>query len=37
MGDKAGARASAMKTIEVASEAKNDDYVRMANDLIKKV
>lgn len=31
MGDKAGALASANKTIEVATEAKNDDYVRMAN------
>lgn len=37
MGDKAGAKASAQKTIEIAAEAKNDDYVRMANDLIKKV
>jgi tetratricopeptide (TPR) repeat protein len=36
MGDKAGAKASAQKTIEIATEAKNDDYVRMANDLIKK-
>lgn len=35
MGDKSGARTSANKTIEVASAAKNDDYVRMANDLIK--
>jgi tetratricopeptide (TPR) repeat protein len=37
MGDKAGARASANKTIEIATEAKNDDYVRMANDILKKV
>ena len=36
MGDKTGAKASAQKTIEIATEAKNDDYVRMANDLIKK-
>jgi tetratricopeptide (TPR) repeat protein len=36
MGDKAGAKASAQKTIEIATDAKNDDYVRMANDLIKK-
>jgi hypothetical protein len=35
MGDKAGAKASATKTVEVATEAKNDDYVRMANDLMK--
>ena len=37
MGDKTGAKASAQKTIEIATEAKNDDYVRMANDLLKKV
>jgi tetratricopeptide (TPR) repeat protein len=37
MGDKAGAKASANKTIEIATEAKNDDYVRMANDILKKV
>lgn len=32
-GDKAGAVASANKTIEFATEAKNDDYVRMAKEL----
>lgn len=37
MGDKAGAKESAQKTIEIATEAKNDDYVRMAKDLLKKV
>ncbi|NCI45996.1 DUF2911 domain-containing protein [Sediminibacterium soli] len=37
MGDKAGAKASAEKTIEVATEAKNDDYVRQANELLKKL
>lgn len=34
MGDKAGSKASAQKTIEIATEAKNDDYVRMAKDLL---
>ena len=34
-GDKAGAKTSAQKTIELATTAKNDDYVKMANDLIK--
>lgn len=33
-GDTAGAITSANKTIEVATEAKNDDYVRMAKELI---
>lgn len=33
-GDKQGAVASANKTIEVATEAKNDDYVRMAKELL---
>ncbi len=33
-GDKTGAVATANKTIEVATEAKNDDYVRMAKELI---
>jgi hypothetical protein len=37
MGDKAGAKASANKTIEVATEAKNDDYVKQANDLLKSM
>lgn len=34
LGDKATAKASAEKTRELATEAKNDDYVKMANDLI---
>ncbi|PZF71924.1 DUF2911 domain-containing protein [Taibaiella soli] len=34
MGDKKAAVASANKTIELAKEAKNDDYVRMAEKLI---
>lgn len=33
-GDNSGAIATANKTIEVATEAKNDDYVRMAKELI---
>ena len=34
MGDKTTAKASAEKTIELAKEAKNDNYVRMATELI---
>lgn len=37
MGDKVGAKASALNCIAVATEAKNDDYVKQANDLIKKL
>ena len=37
MGDKVAAKASAEKCITVATEAKNDDYVKQANDLIKKL
>ncbi len=37
LGDKAGAKASAEKVVSLATEAKNDDYVRMGNDLIKKL
>jgi hypothetical protein len=37
MGDKVAAKASAEKVIVLATEAKNDDYVRQANDLIKKL
>jgi tetratricopeptide (TPR) repeat protein len=33
-GDKAGAIATANKTIELATEGQNDDYVRMAKELI---
>jgi hypothetical protein len=35
LGDKASAKASAQKCVELATEAKNDDYVRMATDLMK--
>lgn len=35
MGNKAAAKESAKKCIEVATAAKNDDYVKQANDLIK--
>lgn len=35
LGDKTGAKASAEKTIELATTAKNDDYVRQANELLK--
>lgn len=34
-GDKAGAKVAADKTIATATEAKNDEYVKMAQDLIK--
>lgn len=37
LGDKVSAKASAEKCIELATEAKNDDYVKQANDLIKKL
>lgn len=37
MGDKVGAKASAEKCIAIATEAMNDDYVRQANELIKKL
>lgn len=33
LGDKAGATAMCDKTIELATAAKNDDYIKMANDL----
>ena len=35
MGDKVSATASAQKCVELATEAKNNDYIRMANELIK--
>lgn len=35
LGDKVAAKASAQKCVELATEAKNNDYVRMAGDLIK--
>jgi len=34
-GDKAGAKTYAQKTVDGATKAKNDDYVKMANDLMK--
>lgn len=34
-GDKAGAKASAEKTITLATDAKNEEYVKMAQDLLK--
>ncbi|MFT4153323.1 DUF2911 domain-containing protein [Parafilimonas sp.] len=37
LGDKTGAKASAEKTIELAAAAKNDDYVKQANDLLKSL
>lgn len=37
MGDKAGAKASALKTIELAKEAKNADYENFANQLLKQL
>jgi len=33
-GDKAGAKASALQVVDLATKAKNDDYVKMANELI---
>jgi hypothetical protein len=37
LGDKVSAKASAEKTVQLATEAKNDDYVRAANALIKQL
>ncbi|GAC1399077.1 MAG: DUF2911 domain-containing protein [Sediminibacterium sp.] len=37
LGDKIAAKASAEKCIALAAEAKNDDYVKQGNDLIKKL
>lgn len=37
LGDKVSAKASAEKTIALATEAKNDDYVRAANELMRKL
>jgi len=37
LGDKAGAMASSMKSMELAKEAKNDDYVKMNEELQKKL
>jgi tetratricopeptide (TPR) repeat protein len=37
LGDKVAAKASAEKCIEIATAQKNDDYVRSATELIKKL
>jgi len=37
MGDKIAAKTSAEKCIALATTAKNDDYVKQATDLIKKL
>jgi tetratricopeptide (TPR) repeat protein len=37
LGDIAGAKASANKSLELAKEAKNDDYVRMNEELLRKL
>ncbi|MEN9684344.1 MAG: hypothetical protein RLZZ28_130, partial [Bacteroidota bacterium] len=37
LGDKISAKASAEKCISLATAAKNDDYVKQANELIKKL
>jgi Protein of unknown function (DUF2911) len=37
MGDKAGAKESAKRSLELAKEAKNDDYVKMNEELLKKL
>ncbi len=37
MGDKPGAKASAQKSLELAKEAKNEDYVKMNEDLLRKL
>ncbi len=37
MGDKSGAMASANKSLELATEDKNDDYIKMNKELLKKL
>ncbi len=37
MGDKAGAKESSKRSLELAKEAKNDDYVKMNEELLKKL
>ena len=37
MGDNDGAMQSAKKSLELATEAKNDDYIKMNEELIKKL
>lgn len=36
-GDKAGAKISATKSLELSKEAKNDDYAKMSEELLKKL
>jgi hypothetical protein len=37
MGDKVSAKASAEKSVAIATEAKNEDYVRQVNDFLRKL
>ncbi|TAD92172.1 MAG: DUF2911 domain-containing protein [Bacteroidetes bacterium] len=37
MGDKAGAKAMAQKTVELATKGKNDDYIKMASELLSSL
>ena len=37
MGDKAGAMESSKRSLELATEEKNDDYIKMNLDLQKKL
>lgn len=37
MGDRVAAKVSAMKSLELATTAKNDDYIKMNKDLLKKL
>jgi hypothetical protein len=37
LGDKAGARASAQKSLELSKEAKNEDYIKMDEELLRKL
>jgi len=37
MGDKTGAKASAQQSLDLAKEAKNEDYVKMNEDLLRKL
>jgi len=37
MGDKAGAKASAQRSLELSKEAKNEDYVKMNEELLRKL
>jgi tetratricopeptide (TPR) repeat protein len=37
LGDKAGAKISAQRSLELAKEAKNEDYVKMNEDLLRKL